>query len=364
MATILKEIRLPTFKESSSIPVPIAHANIESVMRLMVSTSESSVVGQFPILMLYGLSNLLRPSSVQNSRDESCSASAYVGFLLDVLEKVKMALHAQPSSIQQAFNFGAFIKSYLDTFDERLLCCPSQVSTESAFLELTYSNANFDPSREDEVEVDTLRFTFDEQNEHSISNSFRIGRNKVMRDASSRRRTTRNLPPTPFTRTPFGATKLDFMRVEVELQDGEHFSSYFDDDETVATASSMATLSTRGHSVIHSARNQTIRPTLTGLQESNLEEQGDVGGDHNSSKEADDSFRNMDGAEFAKRMKQVAHDMLAPCVGPSLANILATEAPHSPPVKDAKLYNGIDADTGGIMNLEVRSFNSFFNSRY
>jgi hypothetical protein len=198
-----------------------------------------------------------------------------------------------------------FIKNVWDEFDEIVV-----TNKAEPILDNESSTDNFHSIQEDIFEDDSINAT-----------GFSLRNNKkgpvFSRLDDRTKKIMRALGPsaTPFSRTAYGASKIDRMRLEAELQLGSQsfaLTPFFEDDETIATMPSVLTdsrsfIDSIGQSerflLAGSSQRNIIRtpfPVSTGLQ--------------------CDTNEN----EFATRVKTVAKVILAPCVGPSFSSILSS----------------------------------------
>ncbi|GAX13614.1 hypothetical protein FisN_14Lh378 [Fistulifera solaris] len=256
---------------------------------VLSEASESAVLAHFRPLFYSHLWNFTQ-GNVEPGLSQLSS-------FFDLLDKSKQALGKN--------RLPNFIKSLWDEYDEIFL-------TDKAGPVL-------DNDTTDKLH-NTQEDFFEDDNSNESQAPFRNNKKGPVFSRLDKRRkdTMRALMPsgTPFSRTAYGASKTDRMRLEAELQlKSQSFAltPFFEDDETIATMPSVLTDSrsfidsSAGHSERFfsprsSHRNiiKTPFPVSTGLQSDNNEN------------------------EFATRVKTVAKVILAPCVGPSFSSILSS----------------------------------------
>jgi hypothetical protein len=233
--------------------------------------------------------------------------------LFDLVTKARIGL-------RQNARFAALIKSYIDVFDEDIF---SETDLPVEYHDPGKDTADNPPLMkavslgDGETEPDNLGDSL--HTDGLLANRHRQLKRRQHHDLRVRR-SVASLRSTgiPFSRIPYGATKADRMREEAERSlDANRISQYFDDDETVVTSLSL----------VHW---NSIRPSLTEQSSKRTKEvTSDVGQIVPAlSMTSEPKFEtSSDDIDFAKRMKNVAQIMLAPCVGQSLSNIITTEIP-------------------------------------
>ncbi len=256
---------------------------------VLSEASESAVIAHFMPLFYSHLWNF-----TQGNVEPGLSQ---LSNFFELLDKSKQALGK--------IRLPDFIKSVWDEYDEVFMTNKEEPIPDNETTD------KFHTTQEDIVEDD---------NSNASRVPFRSNKKGPVfgRLDKRRRETMRALGPsgTPFSRTAFGASKTDRMRLEAELQLGSQgfaLTPFFEDDETIATMPSVLTDSrsfidsSAGHSerfLLAGSSNRNIIktsfPVSTGLQSDNNEN------------------------EFAARVKTVAKVILAPCVGPSFSSILSS----------------------------------------
>ena len=297
---------------------------------VLSAASEATVVAHFEMLIHLHIGNLVKP---RQTTSQQCRESDNVEFLMGVMKslfeifrKVKLKFRSSTGSGRQQLR--SFIKASLDLLDEGYfssISCPKGSEDESLEKADGLIALRIDPSDSQEdatEEVDTPAANHE--------GAIRRKRNNRPGSSQHEQRVSRivgALGPSsvPFSRIAYGASKLDRMRIEAELKNdgGDRFAYFFDDDETVATAQTYATATERRISGIRDdkAVNQEDASSSNSIVRSAVSSTPDA---------PRDDIRQGGGAEFANRVKSVAQVMLAPCVGPSLSNILAGARSASP----------------------------------
>ena len=269
--------------------------------------SESATVANFYPLMHMHLWNLAHS---KDERNESFIKRNLSG-MFEVLNKVRSHLQASTRPCFPEESIRAFLKRSLDWFDESSLSTSKK--WPNAVTESTSNNEQASASLvvTNSVEEDgVFQETRDEHDGGAVRRRSSLGRsegrvNRIVSSVVS--------SGTPLSRVAYGATKTDRMRLEAELHyDADNYSPFFEDDETVATAPTIfSTTEVRRRN----GASESI--TLLGEQtESRILRSPNRGTSHQNQSKAGN-------AEFANRVRTVAQVMLAPCVGPSLSNILA-----------------------------------------
>jgi hypothetical protein len=218
--------------------------------------------------------------------------------------------------------FSIFVKMYLDLFDEAVFS-KSEVSPpidgdidDNIIISSDYIIPESNGADIDGFEVALAEIDLDDA-------SIRLGDNRTRRNRrhsrSIRQASSFASDGQPFARIAYGANKLDRIRAIAEIRhDGNHFSPFFDDDETIATA-----LSVYGRPSV--ASSDAAKNTLSDenhlvdgiiMSSNSLDENSITRPDSSSSR------RPFGETEFVKRVKIAATMVIAPCVNPSLSSIL------------------------------------------
>ena len=285
------------------------------------SSSQSAALSHFYPLLHVHMWNLVNWSEGSGSS----LPRATMRSLFELLNKVKC--HLQPSAFTEPANEATrtFLKNSLDGFDECSLSnSTSKWSNMSADSSLEYTSVDVTNTSEDTGET----LGTNDENDGGVVR-FRRKSSSVSQAEVRVSRIVSALVPTnkSFSRVAYGATKTDRMRLEAELNSSNHVAPFFDDDETVATFLSMhsdgrrnelsnapmnsdLTVASRDVSLLNEESEKSLLKSIAATRESMKAPRVDI--PQKNSNE-----------EFANRVRTVAQVMLAPCVGPSLSNILA-----------------------------------------
>lgn len=306
VATFLRDCPHPesgdgNFKRNGSLSSPgqIAVTKNESQDDSILSNaSESAVLAHFAPLIYSHLWNL--------THGNEDSWSSHLSSLFKLLDKVKQALDEK--------DVPNFIKSIWDEFDEAYVTGDT-ISGDASVDDFHHSQ---DDSPDD-----------DNNDENGVS--LRSNKKGPVFSRSDERikKIVSSLGPTaiPFSRTAYGASKTDRMRLEAELQfdpQSHVLTPFFEDDETIAT---MPSILTDSRSFIDSTTGRSESFLLAGTNRSSMLKSSFPGSPKLQS--------NNNESEFATRVRTVAKVMLAPCVGPSLSSILSGKTSSSPSSVDA-----------------------------
>jgi hypothetical protein len=307
----------------------------DSFSSLLSVASESTVLGHFQLFLYMHLCNLV---NIRDKDDPTGTSATFMmgnmQSLFELLRKVKSKLiHTRTSAIGRR-RLQAFFKKHLDTLDEGFLSPVSSPWTGKSGSDLELASA----AGSDAMELDTNASQGDDAGDEDKDDgdkqdegAVRIRSKKSFQQSQHDIRVSRivaalGTTDIPFSRVAYGATKTDRMRIEAELHKNETAAAnFFDDDETVATAQTIADISKVKEGNGSAANN------LWGINADGEGVPDDMS--HNSMVRSTSSIstparsdkrRNIGNTEFAQRVKTAAQVMLAPCVGPSLSSVLAT----------------------------------------
>jgi hypothetical protein len=304
---------------------------------LLASSSDSTVVGYFQVLLYVHLFNLLdrRENKSAGFKPETCVGET-IGSLFQVLRKVKSKYLTKPSRECTEDDLTVFFKMTVDIFDE---ACLSQSSNETlAQTSDEEKELRLEPFS-DTIHLDASVSQEDGGSEDERAEEGNDGAAVSIRSKARSRRDSREAriimalgsAGIPFSRVAYGASKTDRMRAEAELRhDSTHFAPFFDDDETIATAPSMYTGVRRSETPGAFSFDDS-----QGIARQGAENVHDIS-DNNSIARSGSStahpgigerHRSIGNTEFAKRVKTAAQAMLAPCVAPSLSSMLSSRGP-------------------------------------
>lgn len=302
----------------------------ESFPSLLSNASESTIVAHFDVLLHLHLCNMIRllGDKQLDTRDETKFIMGNMLSLFEVFRKLKLELLSTPVTTIGKMRVNMFLKKTLDMVDEEFLS-PASVarnSTPKPVSEVEHTIPN--DFQEDNHDFDQ---DLEQIDDSAIRFRGRAPHQKKQGSGASLVAAALGAPGIPFSRVAYGATKTDRMRVEAELHNnGPNFTHFFDDDETIATAPSLQSVFTsvwqanarmnKNMYVIQEEASESRKSTIRLPPTKQAKETG-------KNEEQHPTFRNN---EFAKRVRTAARVMLAPCVGQSLPNILATGKFSSP----------------------------------
>lgn len=289
--------------------------------KLLSGSSPSSVANHFEALLQMHLCNLVNLHVQGRRRDADSESKIMIGTMESLLEVFRKVKAKFSSVFGDGFTeqLDSFIKRQLDLFDE------ASLSSSVASIEAQLGDGPVDSSSV--APIDNSNSEEDDEEEDTDEGAVRIISRTGKRDQHDQRmaRIIDALGPSgiPFSRVAFGANKMDRMRIEAELRNEvSHFGHFFEDDETIATSPTLLSpIETR------TVGDENELRTVTGTKQEELSSDSSIvkAGPANSRGDSADH----PGAEFAERVRTVAQVMLAPCVGPSLSNIL-TKGKSSP----------------------------------
>ena len=292
----------------------------ENFPDLLSSATPASIVAHFPVLLYMHLCNLV------NLKDKVYDGSKpgtqfMMGTMLSLFEMIRLAKLSFKQSYPgtETAQRDLFIKLHVDLFDETKL---SNVSEE-------LSEADDDASAQNDADS-ISNDNVDNDEEVAI----RLQKRKTLRKSTEARvakiAAELGAVGVPLSRSAYGASKTDRMRLQGEIFGEGEIDHYFDDDETVATMSTYHPM----------AVDRESRPPTHILDESSYQEAvnttpsivGRSDGDRGNSENGKNN-------EFANRMKSAAQSLLAPCVGQSLTNIILPPSRSGSP-RSMELGNG------------------------
>ena len=214
-----------------------------------------------PELDMSDMSRVFEPESydalnVSSSTASNCKfTTENIGSLFEVIRKAKLKLTEDtPSNSDASRRIELFLKTFIDTYDEFLLAPGPETAKRSSALS---ENQNFTQSQSynsfetPEPTRTGSRGSHDEYADDDIEDALDSGvnlrRKSTMPDEIdqriSKRRSALTANGVPFSRTPYGASKIDKMKFEAELyQEGTHPKQMVDEDETIATMSTYHTV--------------------------------------------------------------------------------------------------------------------------
>ena len=308
---------------------------------ILHDASPGAVVSHFEILLHIHLRNMVKRENCEESFDQ-VTAKFLRGNMISLLmvcrklkEKFLTLCNGNRSELLRVF-----MKRWIDVLDEQQL--PSSLSP----CPTTSGTLNSESETQDDLRIEPSLTNEDAMAEesHEIKHEGAV-RIKSSAERSAYRNLRRTTSPTsPFSRIAYGASKTDRMRIEAELRVRKSFffSNYFDDDETIVTTHTLQTLK-KDLQDIPREENKWPHIPRSNTSGDGSSDNSIVRASSTSSKgNLKSGHRPSGSAEFAQRVKTVAQVMLAPCVGPSLSNILAKSAsPQSSSKGDPKTSSAL-----------------------
>jgi hypothetical protein len=293
---------------SSSVEINEAVKFSSSVL---ASASESTIAGHFRVLLYIHLRNIIDRGS-DESESTVVSAMDAIHSLINALQKIQSS-HSTHGDEDNANRLRSFFKKNLDIFDESLFSS----SSETSFLQQKGEDQVSDSFHE--VEILAKEEGKLESSEKELRDDISVRRRRKFVRGS--RRDSRDTRIIHFSRVAYGASKTDRMKAEAELRyDSNPFASFFDDDETIATAPSLYSGTRKFEATatftFDDARSITRQEQQIAQEFSATNSIARSGGSGTSNPLGK---RSLGGNDFAQRVRTAAQIILAPCVGPSLS---------------------------------------------
>jgi len=353
--------------------------------QIFSSSSESLILGYFPVLVYMHLCNLVNMSSsslklsrliademksegIDGSESSLKFAMDNMSSLLEIFRKAKIKLGMRTNSRESRKKVDLFVKNFLDNFDEASLLRQHDENNDVG----KSSDASFDGNSSVRSRSSTSLATPQKNKTPQCYNEGDETDDSDDEDHASivevRRRNSKgqlkssltfNASGAPFSRVAFGASKTDRMRVEAELfRQSNHFTQLFDDDETVIT--SLHSLVTPREDSNGDAERHVSDP-LQGYMFPTASEDSILC--LSPSKQIEDDATAVDTilghglneSTFAKRVRTAAQVMIAPCMAPSLSAVL-TGAGGSPQGSEESEKQQKDRVTSNLKSRVDRSF--------
>jgi hypothetical protein len=333
-----------------------------SYSSLFSTASGSILMGHFQPLLFMHLSNLVSQGSSTRSSIETTGKFLVenIQSLLEICRRIKLSIQSSSANAEDhqtgKRRLEAFIKASMDAFDEGILHSsnPKQDSDEDAASEViqveesSRSNSNLsagdDDDEDDEFDGGAIRRRKRDSLPSGID--LRISRTFSAMESSE----------IPFSRTAYGASKMDRMRLEAELDaDNSRFTHLMDDDETVVTTAT-GMHSSYAESKLAEAREVIADKSFADKWgASKVSVKAATEDPFASSIEAEAQYdtdpkyysayaRSLGETGIGKRVRTAARVMLAPCVAPNLSNVFATRS--SPRHVDIKIYDEVSGASG------------------
>lgn len=301
----------------------------ESFPSLLATSSPSVVLAHFRPLMYMHLCNLVNQQDKGRS-DSRSTIQFMIGSMLSLFEtvrKVKAAFLLDPKRGVEYGPLQVVFKEFVDGFDEGYLSPASSPSNDAIIAPDESPSLHEHPPIDHSTSTDES-VSVASHNEESVRMRGRKKLYKKYEDRVAKIVAALGKSSTPFSRVAFGASKTDRMRLEAEIDDENHM---FDDDETVMTAFT----SPRGgdEPPVHAAPNREpkqLDSSLSDAMKSQLSSNSILHSGSSGIHGGPDQDRISGGAEFARRVRNAAETILAPCVGPSLSNMLASARGKNP----------------------------------
>jgi hypothetical protein len=312
---------------AENLPVKISYP------KLLASASRSALTSHFQSLFFLHQKNLIKSGS--SGQDVETSERFIVDNMQSMLvlfERVKSFFLSSGREFDR-LRLGVFLKSTIDSFDEFSynLTAQGYENEDESTSELHAS----DPKEHSEE----LEVVYEDQEEKFDGGAIRRRTSDIGIRLTRTYSTMEATPEMKFSRVAYGASKNDHMRLEAELgSERGRITTLFDDDETVATLSTLrSTLNAESQQLVEASRYTFENTDKTG----SLSEQKKAASTTSiseaekpkNSNEIDMAAIQQSIAEMniGKRVKSAAQVMLAPCVTvtPGLAAFLCKTSPQN-----------------------------------
>ena len=274
-----------------------------------------------------------------SSWEKTDAVLAIIRSLFEILDKTRVSYQEKYGSIVCP-QYNRLIKSFFDTFDEPSAVDNGHDTQDGGVDELMISELHLDSTDSGDTNGDGLSsFNNKEKDRGARSSKYRV---KSPRSSE--------IKETPFSRRAYVPTRTEQLKAEAEVYDDIYAREFFDDDETVASFSTMTSrtvfpMIVESKSILNESFTNDLRENIP-LEHSNsflTQEDGNgftcgkvLGFDTPSrSKKASAptptpfSFAGKRAEYMATRVNSVAQLVLAPCVAPSMNEIM------TPPRKKA-----------------------------
>jgi len=325
--------RSATSRGHENVPVKIPYP------KLMASASRSALLSHFHPLFFLHLRNLTKTGS--GEQDIEISEQFIVNnmqSLLVLFTRVK-SLFLSPSRDYDRLRLRIFIKAIVDSFDELSYNTTGQVrdNEDDIASEFHASNSNAHTT-DPEIVTEDHKEKFD-------GGAIRKRTSNIGIRISKTYSTLETANEVSFSRVAYGASKSDHMRLEAELGSSVGgIRTLFDDDETVATLSTMRSIRhAESQQPVESSKYILEKPsTRSPFNPKKADNNNSMtssstnisGGDkRNDSNDIDMAAfqQSISELQIGKRVKSAAQVMLAPCatVTPGLAAFLCKPSPRN-----------------------------------
>ncbi|KAL7456061.1 hypothetical protein ACHAWC_008790 [Mediolabrus comicus] len=274
-----------------------------------------------------------------SSWEKTDAVLAIIRSLFEILDKTRVSYQEKYGSIVCP-QYNRLIKSFFDAFDEPSAVDNGYDTQDGGVDELMISELHLDSTDSGDTNGDGLSsFNNKEKDRGARSSKYRV---KSPRSSE--------IKETPFSRRAYVPTRTEQLKAEAEVYDDIYAREFFDDDETVASFSTMTSrtvfpMIVESKSILNESFTNDLRENIP-LEHSNsflTQEDGNgftcgkvLGFDTPSrSKKASAptptpfSFAGKRAEYMATRVNSVAQLVLAPCVAPSMNEIM------TPPRKKA-----------------------------
>ena len=323
--------------------------------QIFASSSESTIMGYFPVLVYMHLCNLVNMSTTALNLNQlmteeilaagrgGCETSLKFAMdnmnsLLEIFRKVKIKLGIRTGFRGSRSKADVFVKNFVDNFDEVSLLREQSERTgaqnssdaydgilsERSRSSLSMASPQKNSTSQYSNDVDNADTDDSDEEDNASIIEVRRRNNKGQLKSSL----TFNASGTPFSRVAFGASKTDRMRVEAELfRQSSRFTQLFDDDETIIT--SLHSLATPREETNGDFRRDGSDP-LQGYILSTASEDSMISHSANKPIEngsaggvTDQDHYGLSESAFARRVRTAAQVIIAPCMTPSLSAVLS-----------------------------------------
>jgi hypothetical protein len=361
VATVLRDFPCTTMeadsdatREADSVEEATTRTDVFDAIfgSMLAEASPGSVVCHFDVLLQIHLSNIVNPNMPKNRQPRSPKFMIEnMLSMFEVFGKVKDRFLDSRGRDRKGM-LRAFIKKQLDLFDERFVSAgPDTLSVHPSNRNGTEAGSPVDVEIDPSISHDDSGVIEKDVTETYNEVAVRIKTKSERYGYQSPR--NRNNPLAPFSRVAYGVSKIDRMKVEAEFySQGGLLSPFFDDDETIATTPTLqTTIVDHLASETETGRQSIPRvPEVTASSHLVVRSEPVASHQHRPTRHHSGS-----GGEFAQRVRTVAQVMLAPCVGPSLSNVLAKSTSPQSSSRVEKSGFGSSSDSP-LIRTKVRIF--------
>ncbi|CAJ1934528.1 unnamed protein product [Cylindrotheca closterium] len=309
---------------------------------LLTSASGNALAGQFQLLLLMHMSNLINLRNNKTIESDERILMERVLSLLHVCKQIKNSFSSTSESSIREERFRMFIKTAIDMFDENTLKSTDGMIEEeedSGHEEDRFGRSNrFNQSVGNSVTLQDV-----EEEDQFDGGAVRRRKKDPLGDMEIRLTRTFSIQKNSehtFSRVAYGASKTDRMRLEAELDSRTH---YVDDDETVVT---VETRLTEAREIFERSKSKLGGPKSSGgdsIAADSSDGRDEVAnGLHGFSAYA----RSLGGLGIAQRAKNAAQIIIAPCVAAVPAGLQSNVASLFTDRINPHVANGGDSQAG------------------